>query len=148
MLLSLRVGFVSRSGRGAHRDYPQIGAAFLKNVYSVYRASPPSVGFALPPNSSAPIFPSFPSNSSDPAHDGNVTVLPGGIYGPSGGISIRTTLVPANTVTTAVQAGETVGRVPSSGAGRRAGGGLGGWAALAGATAAAVVAGTLTLVGL
>ncbi|GJN87748.1 hypothetical protein Rhopal_000703-T1 [Rhodotorula paludigena] len=125
-----------------------IGAAFLKNVYSVYRASPPSVGFALPPNSSAPIFPSFPSNSSDPAHDGNVTVLPGGIYGPSGGISIRTTLVPANTVTTAVQAGETVGRVPSSEAGRRAGGGLGGWAALAGATAAAVFAGTVTLVGL
>ncbi|GAA5840922.1 hypothetical protein JCM11251_007640 [Rhodosporidiobolus azoricus] len=97
-----------------------IGAAFLKNVYSVFRASPPSVGFALPPNSSTLHFPSFPSNSSDPARDFNLsalTLLPGAIYGPSAaaeepeGVSVRTTLVAANTVTTAVMAGGTVGRV-------------------------------------
>ncbi|GAA6005461.1 hypothetical protein JCM10207_002989 [Rhodosporidiobolus poonsookiae] len=104
-----------------------IGAAFLKNVYSVYRASPPSVGFALPYNSTTLRFPSFPSNSSDPAHDGNVTALPGGVYGPSadGTGATRTTLVAANTVTTAVQAGGTIGRV--NGAARaRAGSGAGG----------------------
>ncbi|GAA5892292.1 hypothetical protein JCM8208_001503 [Rhodotorula glutinis] len=114
-----------------------IGAAFLKNVYSVYRASPPSVGFALPPNSTSARLPSFPSNSSDPAHDGNLTVAPAGIYGPSGGVSLRTTLVPANTVTTAVQAGGSVGQVPSSGASARYG--AASWAVLGGvATAAAL----------
>ncbi|GAA5991460.1 hypothetical protein JCM10908_005714 [Rhodotorula pacifica] len=89
-----------------------IGAAFLKNVYSVYRASPPAVGFATLSNSSHPM-PFYPSNSSDPAHDGNLTAIPGGIYGPSGApgyagagaganAGVRTTLVAANTVTTAV----------------------------------------------
>ncbi|GAA5937791.1 hypothetical protein JCM3775_002127 [Rhodotorula graminis] len=111
-----------------------VGAAFLKNVYSVYRASPPSVGFALPPNSTSARLPSFPSNSSDPAHDGNLTVAPAGIYGPSGGVSLRTTLVPANTVTTAVQAGGSVGQVPSSGAAARFG--RASWAVLGVATAA------------
>ncbi|GAA6040109.1 hypothetical protein JCM8097_002032 [Rhodosporidiobolus ruineniae] len=107
-----------------------VGAAFLKNVYSVFRASPPSVGFALPPNSSSLHYPSFPSNSSDPARDFNLTEqgVPGGIYGPSGGVSVRTTLVAANTVTTAVMAGETVGRVPA-GAAARFGGAAGGAAA-------------------
>lgn len=67
-----------------------------------------------------PFFP--PSNSSDPAHDGNLTAIPGGIYGPSGAPSrgsgsgtagaganagVRTTLVAANTVTTAVFGGQT-----------------------------------------
>lgn len=125
--------------------YAQIGAAFLKNVYSVYRASPPSVGFALPPNSTSSRLPSFPSNSSDPAHDYNLsaTVVPGGIYGPSGGVSLRTTLVPANTVTTAVQAGGTVGKVPSSGArsGVRLGEGAARWAALGAGTVGALLLG-------
>ncbi|BGP37081.1 hypothetical protein JCM10450v2_000989 [Rhodotorula kratochvilovae] len=124
-----------------------IGAAFLKNVYSVYRASPPSVGFALPPNSSSSRFPSFPSNSSDPAHDGNLTAIPGGIYGPSGGVSIRTTLVPANTVTTAVQAGGSIGKVPSSGAGALAVRGSGKWALLGAGTAAALLAGGAAVLG-
>lgn len=115
----------------------QVGAAFLKNVYSVYRASPPSVGFALPPNSTSARLPSFPSNSSDPAHDGNLTVAPAGIYGPSGGVSLRTTLVPANTVTTAVQAGGSVGQVPSSGAAARYGGAS--WAVLGGVVTAAAL---------
>ncbi|GAA5881461.1 hypothetical protein JCM3774_005090 [Rhodotorula dairenensis] len=93
-----------------------IGAAFLKNVYTVYRADPPAVGFATLSNSSHPM-PFYPSNSSDPAHDGNLTAIPGGIYGPSGAATtagagaganagVRTTLVAANTVTTAV-AGQT-----------------------------------------
>ncbi|GAA5823701.1 hypothetical protein JCM3770_006683 [Rhodotorula araucariae] len=124
-----------------------IGAAFLKNVYSVYRASPPSVGFALPPNSTSSRFPSFPSNSSDPAHDGNLTAIPGGIYGPSGGVSMRTTLVPANTVTTAVQAGGSIVKVPSSGAGASASPGVGRWALLGAATAAALLAGGMATVG-
>ncbi|GAA5919555.1 hypothetical protein JCM1841_001008 [Sporobolomyces salmonicolor] len=93
-----------------------IGAAFLKNVYSVFRASPPSVGFALLSNGTSP-HPFVASNSSDPAHDGNLTAIPG-IYGPSGTVSVRTTLVPANTVTTAVEAGMTYGTV-KNGAGRR-----------------------------
>ncbi|GAA5984801.1 hypothetical protein JCM11641_002744 [Rhodosporidiobolus odoratus] len=122
--------FFELSIGGGTRIQWVIGAAFLKNVYSVYRASPPSVGFALPPNSTSLHLPSFPSNSSDPARDmdsGNLTAFPnpiagGGIYGPSGGVSVRTTLVAANTVTTAVQAGGTVGRVPSSAAARGVGG--------------------------
>lgn len=61
--------------------------------------------------------PYYPSNSSDPAHDGNLTAIPGGIYGPSGApggangganAGVRTTLVAANTVTTAVQVGGAV----------------------------------------
>lgn len=94
--------------------FSQVGAAFLKNVYSVFRASPASVGFALPPNSTTSHLPSFPSNSSDPARDyGNASSLStipgiGGIYGPSGGVSVRTTMVAANTVTTAVMAAGTV----------------------------------------
>ncbi|GAA5911947.1 hypothetical protein JCM5296_000355 [Sporobolomyces johnsonii] len=106
-----------------------IGAAFLKNVYSVFRASPPSVGFALLSNGTSP-HPFVASNSSDPAHDGNLTAIPG-IYGPSGTVSVRTTLVPANTVTTAVEAGMTYGTV-KNGAGRPS-------VAWAGAVAAAAV---------
>ncbi|GAA5873241.1 hypothetical protein JCM16303_001062 [Sporobolomyces ruberrimus] len=95
-----------------------IGASFLKNVYSVYRASPPSVGFATlsnsthhPTSSSSSSNGSNNSNSSAP--DENITAIPG-LYGPSGTVSVRTTLVPANTITTAVMAGETFGRTPSS----------------------------------
>ena len=104
-------------------SWPQIGAAFLKNVYSVFRASPPAVGFATLSNSSHPMPFFAPSNSSDPAHDGNLTAIPGGIYGPSGApptagagsgtagaganAGVRTTLVAANTVTTAVFGGQT-----------------------------------------
>ncbi|BGP13053.1 hypothetical protein JCM10213_000942 [Rhodosporidiobolus nylandii] len=123
-----------------------IGAAFLKNVYTTFRASPPSVGFALPPNSSSTRLPSFPSNSSDPARDmtdGNLTAIPGGIYGPSGGVSVRTTLVAANTVTTAVQAGGTVGRTTSGGCRSVEGGkgwGTGLLATLMGAAGAAALA--------
>ncbi|BGP22010.1 aspartic-type endopeptidase [Rhodotorula toruloides] len=118
-----------------------IGAAFLKNVYSVFRASPPSVGFALPPNSTTIRYPSWPTNSSDPAHDGNLTAPPGGIYGPSGTVGgngastdsprVRTTLVAANTVTTAVQAGGGMGRTSSGGIRRSLGqrGAVGGTAA-------------------
>ncbi|GAA5909463.1 hypothetical protein JCM6882_002650 [Rhodosporidiobolus microsporus] len=127
-----------------------IGAAFLKNVYSVFRASPPSVGFALPPNSSTLHFPSFPSNSSDPARDFNLSalsLLPGGIYGPSAGaedgegVSVRTTLVAANTVTTAVMAGGTVGRTNAGAASlvRRTAGES--WGALVGGAVVALVVG-------
>lgn len=82
----------------------------------MYRANPPAVGFATLSNSSHPM-PYYPSNSSDPAHDGNLTAIPGGIYGPSGApggangganAGVRTTLVAANTVTTAVQVGGAV----------------------------------------
>lgn len=106
----------------------QIGAAFLKNVYTVYRADPPAVGFATLSNSSHPM-PFYPSNSSDPAHDGNLTAIPGGIYGPSGAATagagaganagVRTTLVAANTVTTAV-----VGQTGLSGGSIRGGDGV------------------------
>ncbi|GAA5976754.1 hypothetical protein JCM5350_007238 [Sporobolomyces pararoseus] len=89
-----------------------IGASFLKNVYSVYRASPPSVGFATLSNSTR--HPSSNnSGSSSISDNGNITAIPG-LYGPSGTVSVRTTLVPANTITTAVMAGETFGRSPSS----------------------------------
>jgi len=64
-------------------------------------------------------------------------VAPAGIYGPSGGVSLRTTLVPANTVTTAVQAGGSVGQVPSSGAAARYGGAS--WAVLGGVVTAAAL---------
>ena len=101
-------GFFALDTSGTSAPPWIVGDTFLKNVYSVFRASPPSVGFALPPNSTSLHYPSFPSNSSDPARDFNLTDglgVPGGIYGPSGGVSVRTTLVAANTVTTAVQAG-------------------------------------------
>ncbi|GAA5894553.1 pepsin-like aspartic protease [Sporobolomyces salmoneus] len=92
-----------------------IGASFLKNVYSVYRASPPSVGFATLSNSTRhPSSGSSSGSASGGAGDnGNITAIPG-LYGPSGTVSVRTTLVPANTITTAVMAGETFGRTSSA----------------------------------
>ncbi|GAA6022620.1 hypothetical protein JCM11491_000703 [Sporobolomyces phaffii] len=99
-----------------------IGASFLKNVYSVYRASPPSVGFATLSNSTrhgASASSSAAGTGTGTATAGgggdngnNITAIPG-LYGPSGTVSVRTTLVPANTITTAVMAGETFGRTPN-----------------------------------
>jgi len=40
------------------------------------------------------------------------------LYGPSGTVSVRTTLVPANTITTAVMAGETYGSIPRNSGGK------------------------------
>ncbi|GAA5923912.1 pepsin-like aspartic protease [Sporobolomyces koalae] len=88
-----------------------IGASFLKNVYSVYRASPPSVGFATLSNSTSIRRNGSASSSSSISgngSDGNITAIPG-LYGPSGTVSVRTTLVAANTITTAVMAGGTFG---------------------------------------
>ncbi|SCV67217.1 BQ2448_5863 [Microbotryum intermedium] len=97
-----------------------IGAAFLKNVFSVYRANPPSVGFALLSNGSAPAS-SSNSSSNTTRGDGNLTQIPAGIYGPVGGTSISSsaspTALPADQgITTAIQAGQTSSRAPTSAA--------------------------------
>ncbi|KAK4691624.1 hypothetical protein P7C70_g9310, partial [Phenoliferia sp. Uapishka_3] len=98
-----------------------IGAAFLKNVFSVFRADPASVGFALLSDGKATYNGTLIYNST--THSGNpnisqtLTQLPNGIYGPSGVTSLRTT-VAANTITTAIEAGQTASRSPLAGAGR------------------------------
>ncbi|GAA6064457.1 hypothetical protein JCM10212_004441 [Sporobolomyces blumeae] len=112
--------FFDLSFGGSSRVSWVIGASFLKNVYTVYRASPPSVGFATLSNSTTRHSSSSSSSSgsgSDPNDfgNGNVSVIPG-VYGPSGTVSVKTTLVPANTITTAVMAGETYGTTPRSAA--------------------------------
>lgn len=135
---------------GCADDATQIGAAFLKNVYSVFRAAPPSVGFAL-------LSPSILSNSTIPPVPFNATLpnggttygngssnLPNGFFGPSGATSQRPTTVMANTaVVTAIQAGQTPsigigpgpGPLPATAVGTAVGWtgmvlGLAGWAAV------------------
>ncbi|KAK4049690.1 hypothetical protein OIV83_003965 [Microbotryomycetes sp. JL201] len=95
-----------------------IGAAFLKNVFSVFRADPPSVGFAMlaSGNSSAATHNNNSTNSNSTADATgrfNVTQIPTGIYGPSGVTSQRTTVM-TDTVTTAIEAGQTVSRLPNA----------------------------------
>ncbi|KDE02625.1 hypothetical protein MVLG_06834 [Microbotryum lychnidis-dioicae p1A1 Lamole] len=97
-----------------------IGAAFLKNVFSVYRASPPSVGFALLSNGS-PLTSSSNSSSNSTRSDGNLTQIPAGIYGPVGGTSMSSSSSPTappaeQVITTAIQAGQTSSRGGTSAA--------------------------------
>ena len=90
----------------------------MKNVYSVYRASPPAVGFASLSHNSSAIYSSSYNGTGYP----NTTLIsniPNGFYGPSGVTSLKTT-VTANTITTAIQAGQTAIRpVPLSASGVR-----------------------------
>ncbi|KAL7412344.1 aspartic peptidase domain-containing protein [Mrakia frigida] len=61
---SFCVGAISASDLGSNAPMSWIiGAAFLKNVYSVFRATPPSIGFALLSESAggSPAAPSVPS---------------------------------------------------------------------------------------
>ncbi|ORY88600.1 aspartic peptidase domain-containing protein [Leucosporidium creatinivorum] len=113
-----------------------IGAAFLKNVFSVFRASPPSVGFALLSSGNSSAADIYNSTSGTPISRGsNLTQIPTGIYGPSGATSLRSAT--EQEITTAIQAGQTVSRLPSDGAGMGSGAGgrrVGG-AALGGAAA-------------
>ncbi|KAK4056162.1 hypothetical protein OIO90_002893 [Microbotryomycetes sp. JL221] len=99
-----------------------IGAAFLKNVFSVFRADPPSVGFALlaSGNHSAATTTNRTNTTTTRSSSGadvptgrfNVTQIPTGIYGPSGQTSLRTSVV-ADTITTAIEAGQTLSRLPN-----------------------------------
>ena len=100
----------------------KIGAAFLKNVYSVFRASPPSVGFArLSPFSYNSTF-----NISNPFNNGsfpnttfqNGSNIPNGFFGPSGVTSLRSTPTPS-VVTTAIQAGQSSMAAPATAKARR-----------------------------
>lgn len=97
---------------------PQVGAAFLKNVYSVFRAEPPSVGFAhlITGNHTADFYniTYFPNGTVDQSGDGTgrnntYAIIPNGIYGPSGTASVKATPTPQQ-VTTAIEAGQTVSR--------------------------------------
>ncbi|KAM0787045.1 hypothetical protein ACM66B_006311 [Microbotryomycetes sp. NB124-2] len=99
-----------------------IGAAFLKNVFSVFRADPPSVGFALLASGNSSAASSHHNNSSSSSNATstaeatgrfNVTQIPTGIYGPSGVTSLRTSVM-ADTVTTAIEAGQTLTRLPNT----------------------------------
>ena len=82
----------------------QIGAAFLKNVYSVFRASPASVGFALLAGANSTNH-GLVYNGTAIGNHTNATNIPTGIYGPSGvDSSAPTTSMVA--VTTAIQAGQ------------------------------------------
>lgn len=99
----------------------QIGAAFLKNVYSVFRADPPAVGFAnlATGNRSAAIYNQTQSvngtTDENSTRNGSYAQIPNGIYGPSGGISMKTSIM-AEQVTTAIEAGQTIsaGNLPSA----------------------------------
>ncbi|KAM0747333.1 acid protease [Meredithblackwellia eburnea MCA 4105] len=85
-----------------------IGAAFLKNVFSVFRASPPSVGFATLSNGNR----TYRGSSNNYTNTSlSLTQVPNGIYGPSGETSYK-----AATITTAIQAGQTASRSPLSNA--------------------------------
>lgn len=93
----------------------QIGAAFLKNVYTVFRAAPASVGFAL----LSPItnYTSYGNGTGGNSIFGNGTNLPNGFFGPSGATSLRgassTMTTTTASPTTAIEAGQTASHIPS-----------------------------------
>lgn len=116
----------------AHIQPPQIGAAFLKNVFSVFRADPASVGFASLSNGNRTYNGTFTTYNISSNASG-LPQVPTGIYGPSGGTVLRTT-VAADTITTAIEAGQTASLFPlSAGAVRRWGKGVEwGWVGVVG----------------
>ncbi|KAL8276580.1 hypothetical protein RQP46_011003 [Phenoliferia psychrophenolica] len=76
-----------------------IGAAFLKNVFSVFRASPASVGFATLSSGNRTFTGGVYNITDGSGRNETLTQLPNGIYGPSGVTSLRTTLLPRSVTT-------------------------------------------------
>lgn len=100
----------------------QIGAAFLKNVYSVFRASPASVGFALLAGANSTNH-GLVYNGTLIGNHTNATNIPTGIYGPSGVDSSAPVTSTVMAITTAIQAGQSASTTAAragttSGAGR------------------------------